>query len=94
MLLHLESGFCGSRIDLNEIQSVAFEYHNCWMYTTEMDAIYPYVCHHCEVEFARLSVLFRHLESWSECSENLQLADHMSQLQEYLVNRLVPRPVD
>lgn len=93
MILHLESGSCGSGIDIHDLNESAARCDQWKAYLDEDyrdeflnrdheqsvqgDLIYPYRCSQCEVGFTKLSGMFQHTNSQT-CSQSLHKGDMAS----------------
>ncbi|KAL1874430.1 hypothetical protein VTK73DRAFT_307 [Phialemonium thermophilum] len=69
MLLHLETGYCESGVDEEEVTSLALQCYHSKHYTCYDDE-YDFKCPTCDTPFAAISGLFQHVESHA-CNEDL-----------------------
>ena len=62
MMMHLESGACVSRINLENIDRWAFSSNHSYDYTNHWRSYYRYRCPACSADFRVVSALFQHIE--------------------------------
>lgn len=62
MMSHLEAGTCGSGVDLDEINQLAFECYQAQWYKS-LNANFDFKCPTCQTPFAYMSGLLQHAES-------------------------------
>lgn len=90
MLIHLESGACPSDADEDMIDDIARDCDRSSEYIIDQRKTggWGYVCWECEREFGKLSALYQHAEDVSECSDLMEGAGCLADLQGFIQDRI------